>query len=176
MDALNKYIHAAHDALWAVNNGVEVAQELKSLQPMESELRAIFTSLYKRPDPRKGAEAHAMITRTQRAEQPFLLVYNGGGNEEVIGWDALAKRLRLGQSSIRVYLSKGKGSFHITRYNPLTHEPDMLTITRVVMPGEPSKPKIGRPRTRPLTEQEYLASTGQATEFAGKRHAKDLAQ
>ncbi len=162
MDKFEQYVRAAHQAVMAASNGQDLANELALLAPQEAELRILLQHLTKRPDHIKGGEAHAQNAAELRAKQPFVLSWAGGGTEQVIGWDALAKRLRLRHTSIRVLLSKGKGSFSRRSNNPATYERDILTVTRILLPGQSQKPKIGRPRTRPLTEAEYNASIGLA--------------
>lgn len=154
MDILSQYLSKVKKAVEAASNGCDPAEELLLLKPLESELTAYVAALMCRPDPVKAAEAHSRTTQQLRNMQPFTLTFSGGGFEQVIGWHVLAKHIRLAESSIRVMLSQGKGKFSIMRYNPLTNERDVLTVARVLLPGQPEKPKMGRPRTRPLTEAE----------------------
>jgi hypothetical protein len=158
MDALDKYIHAAKDAVHAAANGQDARRELSLLEPLESELRATIALLTKRPDPVKAAAAHSQSTWRQRQTQRFLLTYSGGGTETLTSWEALAKRIRLKESSIRVMLCKGKGRFSIRRHNPTIGAEDVLTVARVDERGEIIPAKMGRPRTRPLTEQEWIGT------------------
>jgi hypothetical protein len=160
VDVLNKYIHAAKDAVIAVSNGQDMRRELALLEPLESELRAAIALLTKRPDPVKAAAAHSQSTWRQRLTQRFLLTYSGGGTETITSWEALAKRIRLKESSIRVMLSKGKGRFSIRRLNPTIGADDMLTVARVDECGEIIPAKMGRPRTRAFTEAEVAELNG----------------
>jgi hypothetical protein len=78
------------------------------------------------------------------SQQRFQLHWRGSGESELFTLEQLCAYLNLKPQSVRVYLAKGHGSFDIVRANPLTGEPDALTITRL-KPERPAKRPVGRP-------------------------------
>jgi hypothetical protein len=87
--------------------------------------------------------AHA-ATQARVHRQQYVLSWRGGGQSEIVGITSLVSRLGLKLQSVRVYLSKGKGSFSVVRTNPLTGETDLLTVTHIPEPTAPAK-RRGRP-------------------------------
>lgn len=155
MEILDKLQTATKAALWAVDNGQSVHRELEHLEPLWSELEDLLTVLNKRPNPVEATKQFCLNKKQEREAQPFILSWRGGGSEQITGWEALAKRLCLGESSIHTYLSNGRGEFCVKRTNPLTGEIDVVSVCRVLLHGQPEKPKIGRPRKHfPIPEQD----------------------
>lgn len=90
-----------------------------------------------------ATEARKRQAKEARAKQRFQLSWRGGGAEVLTGYTALEQYLDLTIGSIRCYLSRGQGVFSIERPNPLTNEPDILTISKLV--EHKPKPRRGRP-------------------------------
>lgn len=162
MELLASYFKAVSDALWAAHNGEPVQRELDILAPMQLELLAEHAGLASLNQVNLEKARAIYVERAQelRDKQHWLITYMGGGEELVVSWTDLANRLKLSEATIRVNLSKGGGKRFNTRLtNPKTDEPDIATVWRINDHNAP-KPVIkrGRPRTRPLTESEYLQS------------------
>ena len=146
MDILNHYFTAVAKALHAVSNGCDAREELRLLEPLQSELRLAFDNLFLRPDPIAAAAKYSAVAERRREQQVFQLSWRGGGDTELVtGWSALAKEVKLSVASLRVYLSRGKGAFSLLRQNTLTGEPDQLQVVRLT-PEQDKQPKRGRPR------------------------------
>jgi hypothetical protein len=95
----------------------------------------------------KAREIARRNAANTRANTVFVLEYRGGGGSELKGYTALAKALSIKETSIPVLVSQGGGaSFTLMRTNPLTGEPDIVQVTRVV----PAKLlRMRKPRGRP---------------------------
>lgn len=146
MKTTQKLSNAVLLSLQAVEQGSRASEQYNSLLPLFAEWDAYIAALEARPDIDKARAQYISNKQVERAEQPFLLSWAGGGSTQVIGWEALAKEIKLKESSIRVHLSQGKGTFNLHRTNPLVGERDILTVTRLALPGElVEKAPVGRP-------------------------------
>jgi transcriptional regulator with XRE-family HTH domain len=82
------------------------------------------------------------------SQRVHILTWRSSGEPEIYsgveGFEDLAARLGVLAGTLNNYISRGHGSFSITRTNPLTGEPDVATVTR----RDPAKVKrpVGRPR------------------------------
>jgi hypothetical protein len=106
------------------------------------------------------------ITKARRvraelvAKQRFELSWRSSGESELLTLEQLCALLNLKPQSVRVYLANGRDSFSVTRNNPVTGEPDILTITRHCPLAKPK-----RPRGRPNKRTQYEADPRLGSEF-----------
>lgn len=92
----------------------------------------------------KAREAQSTIAAKRRASQVFQLSWRGTGSEYVVGWQAVCAVLGMKESSLACRLSTHKNAYTVTRTNPVSGEPDILTISRVSAAKAANKLK-GRP-------------------------------
>lgn len=84
--------------------------------------------------------ARRKITLSHR----YNVSWRGGGDTQIVDISELKTLLRLKEQSIRSYLATGRGTFALERTNPLTCEPDLLTVERLPLPVKEKRP-VGRP-------------------------------
>lgn len=153
MSLVNQFYASVINCLWAVSNGEDVQTQLDLLAPMREQLAeehsSLTTQIYSlqsNPTLQKARLTKSMKAEKRRNEQAFQLSWAGGGSERVMGWFTLAKRLQYRETTIRAKLSIGKESFSMKLDNPLTGQPDILTVTRLPLADMgATRLKRGRP-------------------------------
>lgn len=93
---------------------------------------------------RAATDAAKAAAYARRESELFTLHWRDTGHtEEILGWDECARRMGYAKSSLRIYLSQGKGRFVTTKLNPQTDLGDTCTLTRVsYVPGKMGRPKL----------------------------------
>lgn len=94
----------------------------------------------------RARKAHTVKATERRNRQMFQLAWRSSEPEHIVGWEQVCSRLNLKENTLRSRLSTGKGTVTLKRVNPLTGEPDMLTVSRLTFAEV--KPRRGRPPLR----------------------------
>lgn len=100
-------------------------------------------------------QKHSANAKRRRETTRFVLSWRSGGTSELLGYSNLAKAISVKETSIPVLFSRGtKTSFDLARNNPVTDEPDIVTVTRIITAKD--KPRRGRPPKLVRQEPELL--------------------
>lgn len=92
----------------------------------------------------KAREAAKTAAERRKATQVFQFHWRSSESEYIVGWASACALLGMKENSLAVRLSASKNSYVIKRTNPLTGEPDILTISRVSF-DKAKKALRGRP-------------------------------
>lgn len=156
-----------HKATEKAQSKVSPLPELVKMAVALGTLKAATATML---DRREIGQRTARVAAEKRAAEMFTLTWRGGDYFTAQGWEELERVTGYAQTTLRVKISKGKGTFDTLMINPETGEQDLVTVARdsktQPKPDDNVKPP-SRLRGRPRKNSTDIDTLG--TEFAQRK-------